>query len=154
MTHIMGPTMRQNEEDGPIVWEIPIRTVSEANTKEHWTKSSKRHQMQQFFIRRQFLVDERKVMVPCTIRLVRLGGRFLDKDDNLPMAFKWIRDEISECIFPEQRVQYVDGNGKLRSLKGRLDDSPLIKWEYDQEKANRMGIRIEIYNPLCKEGEN
>ena len=127
-----------------------MRTVSEANTKEHWTKSSKRHQMQQWFIRRQFLVEERKVMVPCTVKLVRLGGRFLDKDDNLPMSFKWIRDEIAECIFPEQRVQYVDKHGKLRSLKGRLDDSPLIKWEYDQEKSKRIGIRIEIYNPEYK----
>ena len=77
--------MRQNEKDGPIVWEIALRTVSEANTKEHWTKSSKRHQQQQWFIRRQFLVDDRKVMLPCTVKLVRLGGRFLDKEDNLPM---------------------------------------------------------------------
>jgi hypothetical protein len=143
--------MRQHEKDEPIVWNIAIRTVSEANKKEHWTKSSKRHQMQQWFIRRQFLVDERKVMLPCTIRLVRLATRFLDKEDNLPMAFKWIRDEISECIFPEKRIQYVDGDGKLRSLKGRADDSPLIKWEYDQEKSKRMGIRIEIYNPVCQE---
>jgi hypothetical protein len=143
--------MRQHEKDEPIVWNIAIRTVSEANKKEHWTKSSKRHQMQQWFIRRQFLVDERKVMLPCTIRLVRLATRFLDKEDNLPMAFKWIRDEISECIFPEKRIQYVDGDGKLRSLKGRADDSPLIKWEYDQEKSTRMGIRIEIYNPVCQE---
>jgi hypothetical protein len=143
--------MQQNEKDGPIVWTIPIRTVSEANTKEHWTVSSRRHQQQQWFIRRQFLVDERKVMLPCTVKLVRLGGRFLDKDDNLPMSFKWIRDEIAECIFPEKNVQYVDKKGKIRSLKGRLDDSPLIKWEYDQEKSNRMGIRIEIYSPQYKE---
>ncbi len=143
--------MQQNEKDEPIVWEIAIRTVSEANTKEHWTKSSKRHQMQQWFIRRQFLVDERKVMLPCTIRLIRLATRFLDREDNLPMAFKWIRDEISECIFPEKRIQYVDGEGKLRSLKGRADDSPLIKWEYDQEKSKRVGIRIEIYSPICKD---
>lgn len=143
--------MRQNDQDEQIVWEIAIRTVSEANRKEHWTVSSKRHQMQQYFIRRQFLVDERKVTLPCTIKLVRLSSRFLDKEDNLPMAFKWIRDEISECIFPEKRIKYVDGQGKLRSLKGRADDSPLIKWEYDQEKSKQMRIRIEIYNPVFQE---
>jgi len=93
-------------------------------------------------------------MLPCTIKLVRLGGRFLDKEDNLPMAFKWIRDEIAECVFPEKNVQYVDKKGKLRSLKGRADDSPLIKWEYDQEKSKRMGIRIEIYSPEYKERDS
>ena len=145
-THRMVPTMRQNDPN-VIIWEIPLKTVSEANKHEHWTVSSKRHQMQQYFIRRQFLLEERKVILPCTVKLVRIGGRFLDKDDNLPMSFKWIRDEIADCLFPGKLVKYVDGNGKTRSLKGRLDDSPLIKWEYDQEKARRLGIRIEIYNP-------
>jgi hypothetical protein len=138
--------MRQNEVT-PIIWSIPIKTVSEANKSEHWTVSSKRHQQQQYFIRRQFLVDDPEVNLPCTIKLVRLSSRFLDIDDNLPMSFKWIRDQIAECIFPEKEVRYVDKKGKSRSLKGRADDSPLIKWEYHQEKSKTAGIRIEIYTP-------
>lgn len=147
MTLKQGLSMQQDKninEGSPIVWEIPIKTVSEANKSEHWSVSSKRHQSQQYFIRRQFLVDPVPITLPCTIKLVRLSSRFLDKEDNLPMSFKWIRDEISECIFPEKGVRYVDKKGQFRTLKGRADDSPLIRWEYDQEKSKTPGIRIEI----------
>ena len=34
-----------------ISWEIPIRTVSELNSKEHWTKKAKRHKSQQKFVK-------------------------------------------------------------------------------------------------------
>ncbi|MEK6878313.1 MAG: hypothetical protein AABY22_01825 [Nanoarchaeota archaeon] len=76
--------------------------------------------------------------------MTRLSSRFLDADDNLRMAFKFVKDEISECIFPEKRKSYMSKKGKLVPIKGRLDETPLIKWEYGQEKSKILGIRIEI----------
>ena len=125
-----------------ISWEIPLKTVSEANSSEHWTVSSKRHRQQQFFVRALFHGLDKEIPMPCKIKLTRLNSRGLD-DDNLVSAFKFLRDEISECIFPEKRKHYMK-KGKAISIKGRADSDPRIKWEYAQEKSQRMGIRIEI----------
>lgn len=60
------------------------------------------------------------------------------------MAFKWIKDEIGACIFPEKIVVYKNKNGKTMQNKGHADSSPMIKWEYGQEKGKIQAIRIEI----------
>lgn len=127
-----------------IIWELPLKTVSESNISEHWTRSSKRHRRQQFYIRQLFKHEVRQIPIPCIVKLIRLNSRFLDEDDNLRMAFKWIKDEVSECIFPNKNSTYVDKKGKVRLIKGRADDTPLIQWQYSQEKNSIMGIRIEI----------
>ena len=133
-----------------IVWEIPLKTVSEANSSEHWTVSSKRHRQQQFFVRALFHGLDRKVPVPCKVTLTRLNSRALDDDNNVS-SMKFVRDEISECIFPEKRKFYVK-KGKAIPVKGRADCDPRIKWEYAQEKSQKMGVRIEI-EPLTQEPE-
>jgi hypothetical protein len=76
--------------------------------------------------------------------MIRLSPRSLDKDDNLRISLKWIKDKISECLTPQDRKFYIDKKGKVRELKGRCDDNPLITWEYDQEKSRTLGVRIEI----------
>lgn len=129
-----------------IRWELPLKTVSESNISEHWTKKSKRHRQQQFFIRELFAKETSEMPIPCVIILTRISTRLLDYDDNLRVAFKWIKDEISECIFPEKRKCYLDKKGKVRQIKGRADDTELITWKYAQEKGKITGIRIEIYS--------
>lgn len=126
-----------------IMWELPLTTVSEANSSEHWSKSSKRHRQQQFFVRAMFHARKPAIPIPCKITLTRLNSRALDDDNNVS-AMKWIRDEISECIFPEKRKVIVTSKGKLRPVKGRADDDPRLHWEYAQEKSKTLGIRIEI----------
>lgn len=127
-----------------IMWELPLTTVSEANCSEHWSKSSKRHRQQQFFVRAMFHGLKQEIPIPCTITLTRLNSRGLDKSENLPMAFKYIKDEIALCIFPENRKSYVTKNGKIRQIKGHGDEDPRFHWEYAQEKSKTLGIRIEI----------
>ncbi len=134
-----------------IRWELPLKTVSESNTSEHWTKSSKRHKQQQFFIRSLFSHEAQEIPMPCVITLTRLGPRFLDCEENLPMAFKWIKDEIGACLFPEKVVHYTQKKIKNNKLclthkvnKGHADSDPRVKWKYAQEKAKILGIRIEI----------
>lgn len=126
-----------------IIWELPLKTVSEANSSEHWSVSSKRHRQQQFFVRSLFKHEATAISLPCCVKMVRVGPRYLDAEDNLPMAFKWIKDEISVCMLPEHRKFYKDKKNKIKEIKGRADDDKRIKWEYAQEKG-KTGIRIEI----------
>ena len=127
-----------------ISFEIPIRTVSEANSSEHWAKKAKRHEQQQFFVSIAFHRHVRLVNFPCRITMTRLAPRSLDCEENLPMAFKWIKDEIGGLLFPEKIVTYESKSGKKKQNKGHADSDPRVKWEYKQEVSKRYGIRIEI----------
>jgi hypothetical protein len=127
-----------------ITWEIPIKTVSEANRSEHWHRASVRHRRQQFFVRVAFNAETRPIPIPCEITLVRIASRFLDAEDNLPMAFKWIKDAIGGCLFPGKVVIYKKkGYGYVRN-KGHADSDPRVTWKYAQEKGKIQSIRIEI----------
>ncbi len=127
-----------------ITWELPLTTVSESNCSEHWTVKRKRHQQQQFFVRCLFNHEAQEIPMPCEITLTRISSRFLDSEENLPMAFKWIKDEIGACLFPEKVVTYHKKNRKTIKNKGHADSDPRVKWKYAQEKGKRLGIRIEI----------
>jgi|ERR1700722_3085104 len=123
---------------------IPIRTVSEANSSEHWTKKSKRHKQQQFFVRASFSKLKEPISVPCTVVLTRQAPRALDEQDNLRMALKWIADEISDFIFPEKLKFYMNKKGKIVPMKGRSDSDVRIKWDYKQEKSSKYAVKVEI----------
>jgi len=127
-----------------ISWELPINTVSEANCSQHWRAKNKRHQQQQTFVRLSYIANVKEITLPCTITLTRLSSRFLDGEENLPMSFKWIKDELGACMFPEKVVHYVSKSGKIKENKGHADSDPRVIWEYGQEKSKLKGIRIEI----------
>lgn len=118
--------------------------MSESNCSEHWTKKSKRHSYQQFFVRSLFNREKKPIPLPCLITLTRISQRFLDEEDNLPISFKWIKDEIGACMFPEKVVVYKMKSGAYAKNKGHTDSDSRIKWKYAQEKGTRLGIRIEI----------
>lgn len=124
--------------------ELPLRTVSESNRNEHWTVSRKRHRFQQFMIQSAFKIENKPIYFPCTIVLTRIGPRVLDAEENLPMAFKWIKDEIGACLFPEKVVVYKNRSGRYVLNKGHADSDPRVTWKYAQEKGKIAGIRIEI----------
>ncbi len=131
-----------------IRWEIPLKTISEGNTSEHWSTSSRRHKQQQFFIRLLFNQDHETIALPCEVTLTRISSRMLDSEENLPMAFKWIKDEIGANLFPEKVVTYKKKNGSYAKNKGHADSDPQVTWKYAQEKGKIQGIRIEI-RPIC-----
>jgi len=134
----------QDTTDDSIIWNLDLKTESEANCSEHWVAKSKRHKTQQFFIRSLFNGEAREIPMPCEISLIRVSPRFLDAEENLPMAFKWIKDQIGACLFPEKVVLYRKKSGKIASNKGHADSDPRVKWKYGQEKGKRQSIRIEI----------
>jgi hypothetical protein len=112
----------------------PFVTVSEANVCEHWRASYRRHRAQKFEIKFCLKALNQYTDQYIKIKLIRISPYKLDKDENLPMAFKYIKDAIAEIIYPGL-------------APGRADDTELIAWEYDQEKGKvrQKAIRIEIY---------
>ena len=129
--------MNDNKENNPIyLWrvELPIKTVSEANCSEHWTKKSKRHRQQQLLLKIAFINDNPKITLPCTIKFTRLAPRSLDKHENLPMSFKYLVDMMAVLIFPGTKL-------------GQKDNDPRITWQYDQKPSLQYGIIVEITQP-------
>lgn len=119
--------------------KIPIKTISEANTHEHWTKSNKRHQNQKKAVKlilTPYFNDSTLshiLCLPCTISLTRIAPRSLDVDENLPMAFKWVKDAICELFLPGKAI-------------GRADDDKRIQTKYEQMKGlpKEYAILVEI----------
>jgi hypothetical protein len=105
---------------------LPIVTKSEANLREHHHVVARRKKSQR---RGVALALRPRVcfwssILPCTVTLTRLSARTLD-DDNLQSAFKAIRDQVAYEL-------------------GVDDRDHRVKFEYGQERAKTMGIRIEI----------
>lgn len=115
-----------------IEWILPIKTLSESNTHEHWSVSRLRHIDQKNAIIWAFHQHKPIIILPCVIKIIRIAPRKLDSD-NLQSGMKWIRDALADQIFP----------GKAA---GRADDSDKITWEYEQEKgkAKEYSVKIQI----------
>lgn len=124
---------------------LPIETVSEANTSEHWSRSGQRHRTQQAILRLWFrgLAKEAIPELPVEVTFIRVSARELD-DDNLRMSFKWLRDELSEMLIPKAYKPIITRKGAVYRVKGRQDTDKRIKWLYGQEKGKIKGIRIRI----------
>ncbi len=106
---------------------LPIRTVSEANTREHWAKRAKRaqsHRQHAHTVTRVWLLGSVPKTLPAIVTLTRLAPRTLD-DDNLRGALKAVRDGVADAL-------------------GVDDRDPRVSWEYAQEKHKVPGVRIEI----------
>lgn len=104
---------------------VPIRTVSEANSREHHHAKAKRAKAQ----RGAASTALYPVMAWCEetyrVDLVRIAPRKLD-DDNLARSMKAVRDEVAA------RLGYDDAPG-----------SP-IAWRYDQRKGKPREYAVEI----------
>ena len=100
-----------------IVVDIPVRIISEANSRQHWRKAAVRkkvHRQTARLVLQQYArpMGESEQF---TITLTRVAPRKLD-DDNLASGFKAVRDGVADWL-------------------GIDDGSPRIKWEYAQHKG-------------------
>lgn len=104
-----------------------IATVSLANMREHWRSRAARakSQRQSAYILTAAL---KSLILPATIRLVRVSPRLLD-DDNLRGALKSVRDGIADRL-------------------GVDDRDPRITWDYGQEKGEpkQKGVRLTAWS--------
>lgn len=113
---------------GTVELIVPLATVSEANTAEHWTKSSARHKKQKGIIKLHYLQVKQHVSLPCHMHIVRLAPRRLDYD-NLVISNKYLVDSLCEEL---------TGN----YIPGQADSDPRITISYDQEKSKEYGVKI------------
>jgi hypothetical protein len=91
-----------------------IKTVSEANQREHWAKRSKRKTQQQRDFSTLWKSHKPKVATPCTITFTRYSCNTMDAD-NLAGAFKHVQDQLAREI-------------------GIDDGDKRIEWRYRQER--------------------
>lgn len=106
---------------------LPIRTVSEANSSQHWRfkNARKKAQQQEVRVEMQNRLRGQKIALPCRVTLTRVGCHALDKD-NLANSFKGIQDEVA-------RVLGVDDG-----------DESKVSWFYEQHVIGRRQYSVKI----------
>ncbi len=117
--------------DKKLSLDLPLRTVSEANCFEHWTKKHKRHKDQQRMVAIFLRPHRDKIKLPCKIMLTRFAPDKLDAFENLPMSFKYVVDAVCAIITGDYRA-------------GRADSDDRISLACNQVQSKEYGIRIEI----------
>lgn len=110
---------------------LPIRTVSELNCSDHWTKKHQRHRLQQKTVALVLNPVRDKIPLPCHIHLTRYAPRKLDKHDNLPSSMKFLLDACCAIITRDFRP-------------GRADDDERISISYDQIQSFQYGVKVEF----------
>lgn len=106
--------------------EIPLKTVSLLNVREHWRQTANRKAEHRHIVGLYFNGKQRPEL-PVTVTLTRRSPGVLDAHDNLPSAFKHI----------------VDG---LATWLGIDDADPRVTWKYAQQRCTRsdFGVIVEV----------
>ena len=121
----------------PNTFLLGIETVSEANHTGSMQARFRRIACQRESVQKLLALywsiigpvgDAARAGEPVALKLTRLGGRTLDRWDNLPRAMKAILDGV--CL-----------------QLGIGDNLPNLTVEYGQEKNERIGVRIELSLP-------
>ncbi len=92
-----------------------IRTVSEANMRQHWAAKNRRKKSQQSDFSILWRQYKPKVTLPAVVTFTRHSHKTLDSD-NCAGAFKHIRDQLAREI-------------------GIDDGSDQVQWRYEQERT-------------------
>lgn len=104
-------------------FEVPVKTASTSNLREHPMARYRRTDAQKAATRRR--CPEWTAGPLLVVRLTRVSPRKLD-DDNVRGALKSVRDALASWL--------------------RVDDaSPLVRWEYLQERCNAQLVRVEVW---------
>lgn len=102
---------------------LPIRTVSEANSSEHWSKKSKRHRSQKKVVWWALNSKRPPNQTPLTITLTRVAPRYMDYG-NLVSSFKYIEDACAEYFHPGLAPGRADGFGDIEFIYKQLNGDP------------------------------
>ena len=105
---------------------IEVKTVSEANRRDHWARKAKRakgHRLSAYMLVRP-MIQRECVSLPCTVRMTRVAPRALD-DDNLRSAIKATRDGIADAL-------------------GIDDRDPRVTWTYAQRRGAPKQYAVEV----------
>jgi hypothetical protein len=112
-------------EDAPALHlVIPVRTVSEANSHEHWRARQRRAKEQRGIALLVARGLGKPPAAPLTITLTRVSPRALDSD-NLAGSQKHVRDGIADWL-------------------GVDDGDPRLTWLYEQRRGAAGATEITI----------
>lgn len=112
------------------------RLESRANVNKHWrhTHQQKKDVNEAVQLMLALVPNSLKeeLTIGAFVEMIRVAPRFLDKDDNLPMAFKGIKDTIAQWLFGGQ--------------VGRNDERKEVEWAYGQvrDRPKTYGVIISI----------
>ena len=108
--------------------ELPIRTVSEANIREHWGAKARRAKKQRADVLAGLLATGwPRPSLPLVVTLTRIGPRRRDDDNNV-RSLKACRDSVAAWL------KVDDGNEQL-------------EWRYAQIVGPPAAVLIEIRGP-------
>lgn len=108
---------------------IPIRVLSEANIKDHWSRKYKR-QKEIARVMKYYLNRSRRPRLPCKITLTRVSPRFLDVD-NLWGSLKAPIDVVCDWLIPGLKP-------------GQADSDKRIEIVCSQKKCNAGDYALEV----------
>ena len=112
-----------------IDFQIPVRTISEANQREHWAVKNKRKKDQQLetIVAFHNNVNRKDVQFPCTVILTRIAPKAMDVD-NLAGSFKHVQDALAS------KMGIDDG------------DAEKVSWVYQQKPIGHRhySVKVEI----------
>ncbi len=103
---------------------IPVKTVSEANSRGHWRLKAARAKAQRAAATLLANIAIRGLKLPLTVELTRESPGTLD-DDNLRPALKAVRDGIADSLAINDR-------------------DPRVKWKYSQRVAKEYGVYVRV----------
>ena len=109
-------------------FEIPIRTVSEMNQREHWANKHRRKKNQQKILK-WHLPKEAPTGIT-TLILTRIAPRSLDAD-NLAASFKNIVDGVASWLKPGL-------------APGRADDGLTLEFHQQKGKPKEYKVIVEL----------
>jgi len=101
--------------------EIPMSMPSMANLHAHWRTRKRLIEQQRGATGRACALQLYRPALPVNVQLIRVAPRLLDREDNLPMSFKGIKDEIAEWLgFDDDRDDRARWfYSQQRNAKGR-----------------------------------
>lgn len=114
---------------------IPLRTVSGMNAREHWRARSARVKKERAVVRQVLDAKVIKPELPCVVTLTRIGPtNGLDPFDNLPSSLKGCVDEIASWL----------------GVDDRKDDR--VRYLCKQQRGPEWLVRIEFHAVTAGEG--
>ena len=105
--------------------DIPLKTISEANARDHWSKKARRVKHHRSTARLLTQTAARATALPVVVTLTRIAPSSGLDDDNLRSALKAIRDGIADAY-------------------GLDDRDPSITWRYAQRRGTTYAVQVEI----------
>lgn len=105
--------------------EIPLRTVSALNCREHWRARARRVRNEREVVAWWLAGWKKKPSTPCVIRLTRIAPSNGLDDDNLCGSLKGVRDQVAQWLGVDDKR------------------SELVKYVYAQERGP-WAVRIQV----------